>query len=208
MHDPTVPPPVEAGSVSSSVELEYDHEHLGDGGFEATGTHEWQFDSSAYHEHTGLSLGSNNPNVHQENGHTLRIETAYRFSHSTYGGEDSYTLFIEEIAYRGYHSREKVFWTRGGYYEFDEDFVLTRVEKERQQYPVPERIDYEIPHHSPYIIPEEIYPPQGEDLVYAIHGGQYGAHLDGRVHDLLVHDTPDDAVCVETYKQQCDELPS
>jgi hypothetical protein len=192
-------PPVRAGTIESCIDFEYDHEDDGYGGFTATGEHTWQFDSRAYHELTGLDLGGDYPWVKQENGHSLRIVTEYRWSHSTYNG-DSYTLTIEEVAYRGSTSRDEVYWTRGGYYRLDENLRVKRVGEERQQYHYRERTDEEIPHREITDLEGHVA-YSGEQFTRKLHSGILGTTLSHRLDDLIQADSPDEAIRPDTYQQ-------
>jgi len=200
-------PPVRAGTMESTLNIEYDHENNGYGGFTATGEHVWQFDSRAYHEMTGLDLGGNYPYVHQENGHSLRIVTEYTWYHSTYDDEDSYTLSIEEVAYRGTTRRENVYWTKAGYYDLDETLHVERVGQERQQYAYRERSEEDVPHRDVTDLDGHVA-YSGEQLVRKLHSGILGTTLAHRLDDLIIADSPDSAIRPDTYQQNANTSPS
>lgn len=197
-HEDSIIPPVRTGEISSELDIEYDHEQCGEGGFEATSVHRWQFDSRQYFNLTDLDLGQNYPYVHQENGHTLRIVTDYRWSHSTYNNEDKYTLSLEQKAVRGSTSIHTTYWTRCGYYRFDEDLSHVRTGEEKQQYRIREG-DVDVLHHSPYGLKGHVV-ASGEQLVRKLHSGILGPPLFDQFHNLLVMDSPDDALTVDEYQ--------
>lgn len=197
-HEDSIIPPVRAGEINSSLEINYDHEQCGEGGFEATSVHRWQFDSRQYFNLTGLDLGQNYPYVHQENGHALRIVTDYRWSHSTYNGEDKYTLSFEQRAVRGSTNIHTTYWTRCGYYRFDEDLNHTRMGAEKQPYRIRES-DVDVDHHLPYDIGDHIA-YSGEQLVRKLHSGILGPTLAAQFNLLLEMDSPDDALTVDEYR--------
>jgi hypothetical protein len=206
-YETAIIPPVRAGWIESELDFEYDHEGEGKGGFEATGVHEWQFDMGAYDDLTGLHIGGDCPYVAQENGHSLRIVTDYKWNHSTYNNEDSYTLSIEEVAYRGTTRQKKVYWTMGGYYELDKNLRVERIGQEPQQYAYRERSDEHIPHRKVADIKEYVgY--TGEQVVRKLHTGVLGPTVCSRLDDLIQADSPDDAIQPETYQQSTDSSPT
>jgi hypothetical protein len=210
----SVIPPVRAGKINSSLDFEYDHHQYGEGGFKATGIHEWTFDFDAYVELTGLDIGADHPWVVQENGHTLRIVTEYQWMYSDYNG-DSYTCNVESKAMRGSYSPEYYF-TRAGHYQFDGEMVLEKTVDERQPH-IMARDSNEIEHFPIWTVNvdgsqsessitdassetsavESVH--SGEEFVRGLHNGVFGPPVRARLHDLLVEDSPTDAVPVHEY---------
>lgn len=201
-NDATVIPPVRAGEIGSCIEFEYDHHQLGRGGFEAHSRHEWTFDSKAYTSLTDLGLGSDHPYVHQENGHTLRIVTEYRWSKSTFHDEPTYTLSMEQYAYRGTTKRDSVYWTRAGYWRLNEDREVGEPQTERQPYHARETYDRDIPHFGPIRGLTGYVATSGEQLVRQLHSGSVGLTVRQQLRDALEADSPDDAVTVGEYQNR------
>lgn len=193
-------PPVRAGEIESELSFEYDHDRLGDGGFEAVGEHSWTFDWRAYCDHTGLDLGGDYPYVPQENGHTLRIRTEYRWTVS----DSKYTLSIEQKAVRGVTSIDDVFYTRCGYYRLDDELNVVRSKQERQQYRYRERADEDIPHRDVFDL-DGVSVDSGEQLVWGLHSGRFGPCIHDQLATLIKYDSPDDAVTPDEYSHATDE---
>jgi hypothetical protein len=192
----SVIPPVRAGKINSSLDFEYDHHQYGEGGFKATGVHEWTFDLSAYTELTGLDIGADLPYVEQENGHSLRIVTEYKWMFSDVGGE-SYTCNVESKAMRGSYSPEYYF-TRAGHYQFDGEKELEKTVDERQPH-IMARDSDDIEHFPIWTVNvEDVH--SGEEFVRGLHNGVYGPPVRARLHDLLVTDSPPDADTVDVYQ--------
>jgi len=208
----TVIPPVQAGTTNSELSFEYDHDQHGVGGFEATSTHAWTFDSRDYHELTDLDIGSDYPYVHQENGHSLRIVTEYDWYHSTFHDEETYTLEMEQWAYRGTTSRKSVYWTRSGSWRLDESLTIGDPQTGRQQYHARETYaksssdksdeDDTIPHFGPYRGLDGETVTSGPSLVRKLHAGVLGLSVAQQFRDILEADSPDDAIPVSEYKRR------
>lgn len=202
--DDTVIPPVEAGTIESTVSVDYDVDRLQiTDGFTATGEHVWEFDLDAYVRATGLDLGADYPRVPQENGHSLRLVTDYRFSESDYLDETTYTLIIEQRGFRGTTRRDEMFFTRCGYYRLDSAMVVGEGQPDRQPYQERVQINRDVPHFDPY----ELQAPKvssGEELVYGLHSGRFGPPVHERLAELIGFDSPAEAVPVEHIDQQSD----
>lgn len=200
-------PPVRAGTIEHSIDVEYDHYQGGEGGFEATGEHAWEFDLTAYADLTGMDIGDDYPYVAQENGHTLRITTDYRWRHSTLHDVDNYTLGIETIAWRGTTSYDDIFWTMGGYYDLDEDLEVVKVAEEKQEYRIRDHYDEDVPHHSPHDVGRETF-HSGEQFVYALHSGRLGPSPHDQLQRLIEADSPDEAQPVDAFEGNLQDSPA
>ena len=128
MTEKAVIPPVQAGSVNSSIDINYGSQR---GVCEARSRHEWTFDISAYAQQTRLDIGKNYPYVAQENGHVLAVITEIRVAERSNGG---YTVWVEQEAVRGLTSYNDVFWSKSGGYDLDQDLVVEDTFNEKQQY--------------------------------------------------------------------------
>lgn len=201
-NDATIIPPVRAGEVTSSLDIEYEHEQNGRGGFEAKSVHEWTFDSRQYIRLTGLDLGADYPWVPQENGHTIRIVTDYKWYRSTYHDEPTYTLSMEQYAYRGTTKRDSVYWTRAGYWRLNEDKEVGEPQTERQPYHARETDDEDIPHFGPIRGLTGYVATSGEQLVRQLHSGSVGLTVRQQLRDALEADSPDDAITVGEYQNR------
>jgi len=191
-------PPVDAGTIESSLQIEYDHDRLGHGGFEATSEHVWEFDSRQFSSATGLDIGGDTY-VHQENGHSLRVETAYTFSRSTYNDTVSYTLSMDLVGYRGTYNRDAVYITSAGFIELDENHCGMAVTDERPRHgDDTTTVSAELLYDD---VVDEYY-RDGEALVRQLHEGFVGPTVREYIRKLIACDSPDDAVAVETYKHQ------
>ncbi len=194
--DDAVIPPVRAGTIDEELSFEYNHGDYGKGGFTADGVLAWQFDLGAYADYTGMDIGGEYPYVAQANGHQLRVVTEYTWMYSTYS--ESYSLGVEQIAYRGTTTRDDVFWTMGCDYSMDESLTVEGVRQEQQRYRIRESDD-EIDHKAP---PRDVMGmafDSGEAFVRALHSGRVGPTVEEQLEACLRRDSPDGATPASTY---------
>jgi len=203
----SVIPPVEAGTINSSIEIEYSASR-GDASrgsasqnsepipnvIEATNDYAWQFDSSAYFEHTGLDIGGEYPYVAQENGHTIRVVTDLRVDYYESSSNDPYTVAVEQKAVRG-TTHWEYFWTRNGFYDLNEELEVTNTYQERQPY---RQRNSDIPH---YELPnlDRVEFESTEDIVYSILHGRYGSSMKELLQEAIEMDSPDEAIPASQY---------
>lgn len=117
----TVIPPVEAGTVNTEIEYEWDRRgYRGDYHLRARARHDWTFDAMAYHQLTGLDIGADYPYVPQENGHTLSVIREFRITEGSDGG---YSVRITEKAVRGVTSYDDIFYHNEGSYDVENGYV-------------------------------------------------------------------------------------
>jgi len=189
-------PPVRAGRVQSSIDFDYSG-YKDEESFSAHGVHKWEFDYDAYYQQTGLDLGRDYPYVHQENGHTLEVQTDYTWMRSTLHDKHSYTLSVEQYGISHKRSAPNCYYVQNGSYRLDDNCVVVSQQDERAPYRV-RKSDTDIDVRSPRKLIDERF-KNGEDAVRAIHSGTVGASVLGKLHEVLVYDSPDDAVTADTY---------
>jgi hypothetical protein len=215
MTDETITPPVRAGALASSLEIEYNREQYGEGGFTATGVHEWTFDSMEYYHLTGVDVSE--AYVPQENGHSLRVVTEYTWMRSEYNGT-SYTLNVETKGMRGSHS-PTYYFTRAGHYRIEGDLPaeITRTSHDKQPF---RQRESDADHFNIAVLTGHTVEdgetfvrrlhngadPQGESAVTSASDeadeGEWGNVATPReeIQLLLDYDTPADALTVAQFK--------
>lgn len=196
MTDETIIPPVRAGTLESSLEIEYDHEQYGKGGFTGTGVHEWTFDGMEYYKLTDVDVSE--AYVPQENGHSLRVVTEYTWMRSEYNGT-SYTLNVETKGMRGSHS-PTYYFTRTGHYRIEGDLPAEINRTAHDKQPFRQR-ESETDHFDITVLTGHIV-EDGETFVRRLHNGEWGNVETPReeIQLLLDYDTPVDALTVEQFK--------
>jgi hypothetical protein len=201
-YDTAVIPPVRAGKVQSSIDFDYSGHEDGES-FSAHGSHEWTFDSRTYYKQTGLDIGGDYPYVRQENGHTLEVHTDYEWMASEIHDTPNYTLSIERYGVSHRRGAPNCYYVQNGYYRLDEDFTIVSQSNERAPYVVRES-NNDTKVFSPHPLVGESF-DSGETAVRAIHSGTVGPSVLGRLHDVLVYDSPEDAIIADTYLSRHDE---
>ena len=190
MTEKAVIPPVQAGSVNSSIDINYGSQR---GVCEARSRHEWTFDHSAYSQQTGLSIGADHPYVAQENGHVLAVVTEIRVAERSNGG---YMVWVEQEAVRGLTSYNDVFWSANGGYDLDENLAVEDIFNERQQYKYREK---EIPQRD--VLTEGMISFNSlEDMMYHLHNNPHESIYD-TLQEIIEMDSPDHAVTVSELNQ-------
>ena len=183
MTEKAVIPPVQAGTINSSIDINYGSQR---GVCEALSHHEWTFDSSAYAQQTGLDIGKNYPYVAQENGHVLAVVTEIRVAERSNGG---YTVWVEQEAVRGLTSYNDVFWSANGGYDLDENLAVEDIFNERQQYKYREK---EIPQRD--VLTEGMISFNSlEDMIYHLHNNPH-QYIYDTLQEIIEMDSPDHAL--------------
>ena len=186
MTEKAVIPPVQAGSVNSSIDINYGSQR---GVCEARSRHEWTFDHSAYAQQTRLDIGKNYPYVAQENGHVLAVVTEIRVAERSNGG---YTVWVEQEAVRGLTSYNDVFWSANGGYDLDENLAVEDIFNERQQYKYREK---EIPQRD--VLTEGMISFNSlEDMIYHLHNNPHESIYE-TLSEIIEMDSPDHALKAE-----------
>jgi len=201
-------PPVTAGTINSSLDIEY-HGRRESGYTTATSEHAWQFDCGAYAEQTELDLGGDYPYIAQENGHTLRLLTEITVSER--GGDNTYSITIERKAVRGITRHERVFWTACGHYSLayndsDGRYDIDHESQEKQPYRIRE-YDEDVDHR-------DIFRRSGShyESLYAflneIHSRPHGESPLTVLAWIIRRDSPDDAISADDYEHPVDGVTS
>ena len=183
MTEKAVIPPVQAGSVNSSIDINYGSQR---GVCEARSRHEWTFDINAYAQQTGLDIGKNYPYVAQENGHVLAVVTEIRVAERSNGG---YTVWVEQEAVRGLTSYNDVFWSKSGGYELDETLVVEDIFNEKQQYKYREK---DVPQREMKTAPQISF-ESIETFIYHLHNNPHKSIYD-TLQEIIEMDSPDHAL--------------
>jgi len=183
MTEKAVIPPVQAGSVNSSIDINYGSQR---GVCEARSRHEWTFDHSAYSQQTGLSIGADHPYVAQENGHVLAVVTEIRVAERSNGG---YMVWLEQEAVRGLTSYNDVFWSANGGYDLDENLAVEDIFNERQQYKYREK---EIPQREMKTAPQISF-ESIEAFIYHLHNNPHESIYE-TLQEIIEMDSPDHAL--------------
>ena len=193
MTEKAVIPPVQAGRVNSSIDINYGSQR---DICEARSRHEWTFDISAYAKQTGLDIGKNYPYVAQENGHVLAVITEIRVAERSNGG---YTVWVEQEAVRGLTSYREVFWSKSGGYELDENIHLNSLNdifNEKQQYKYREK---DVPQRDVQQL-ETMSFESIEAFIYHLHNNPHESIYD-TLQEIIEMDSPDHAVTVSELNQ-------
>jgi len=189
MTEKAVIPPVQAGTINSSIDINYGSQR---GVCEARSRHEWTFDHSAYSQQTGLSIGADHPYVAQENGHVLAVVTEIRVAERSNGG---YTVWVEQEAVRGLTSYREVFWSKSGGYELDENIHLNSLNdifNEKQQYKYREK---DVPQRDVQQL-ETMSFESIEAFIYHLHHNPHQSIYE-TVQEIIEMDSPDHALKAE-----------
>jgi hypothetical protein len=211
MHDDTVIPPVAAGTLSSSIELEHKHDINRDDTKRVTARHEWTFDSFAYNYHTGLHLGADYPYVPQENGHTLIVHRDCKYNPADAETDDDrwYRLSVEETWRTDARSGPTVHYSHY-HIDVDKDGHIVDFDDEAFRYNGERNERYD-PRRGGEIF-EGSYAGDPMQLVRALHFGTqpFGESVDEQIRYLLEADSPDDAVPAAEYDNtdRIDERPA
>lgn len=122
----TLIPPVDAGTITSCIDIEYDES--GNGSFTAVGEHTWQFDEQAFYAAVPEDVSVADCWIPQRNGHSLRIVRELRTIISDGG---TMTVFVEEYGVRGTTSTDH-FWLAEGGYDVNSEGRITNTYVDRE----------------------------------------------------------------------------